>query len=264
MKLSDRSQLLKEADIVLEKINIKIIQESDYGEEHVAYYSSNKIATLILSSILWSIPVGPFAIIPFTILIALNWDYIRGYIDEREIIKMINDRNLNGDPELKKLLELLLDDLKNSQDVKNIRELLMSAKKLYETNQNKLHDFYREINSKWYMSKNPDEIVPENKMEELNKIKKEIQDSYEKYQEEIMKQTFLLTRKILSSDKYESISSIGKSPTSGKPSKYAYLKRLATQVKEYLLKSVDPNSVKDLHIKMVPKSQQKQFFNAGF
>lgn len=261
MKISHRDELLKEADMVLERININIIRESNHEKiDNVAYYNSDDLSRLIFGSILISIPFGPLGIIPLITLLAIHWDYVRGYFDEKEIIKMINDKTLNGDPKLIKMLELLVNDLKESPDVKNVSKLLKSLKDEYDKNQTELQDFYRNISSKWYQLKNPDNIVPSEKIDQLNSIKKKISDSYTKYKDEISKQTFSIARKILSSDKYSAFKTSSGKLWKKSPSRYSYLRRLIKQIEEFFLKEVDPFSVKDLKIKMVPKTQRRSFF----
>ena len=262
IKISNRRSLLKESDLVLEKIHINLIKENE-EEPHVAYYTPENLTRMILYGIAITAPTAllspEISIISLLTFLLINKDFIKNYREESKIRDMINAKYLNNDPKLKKMLEQLLSDLEKSKDVNNVINTINSMKNEYLKNQENLRDIYRTINTRWYQSKNPDDLVPPEKVNDVNLAKTKIKDSYEKYQNEIRKQVFDIARKILSSEKYSLLRTIntksGQKISGEKvPSRYSYLRRLVKQVEEYFLKKIDPGSIKDLKITMLPKS----------
>lgn len=233
--------------------------------ENIPYYNSYDLSRLIFGSILMSlpsmlmpIPFGLVGLIAPVTLLAINWDYIQGFWAEREIVREIAHRTMNGDQKLKTLIQVLNDDLGMHAEVKNSVMTLQSMRAEFNKQQERLNEFYTSVNSRWYLSRNPDEIVPADKTNELETIKCTMFHLKDALDEEVAKHVSMIARNVLSSAKYTAI--IDDKTTTRKATKNAYLRRMVKQIEDYVKKEVDPFSIQEPKIKMVPKSQSRRFF----
>ena len=65
------------------------VEDNRPGVEYVEYYSSGRMTWLIVSTLLASLPVGPFMPFLFMFYLYWRWPYIQGYREEKKYVNRL-------------------------------------------------------------------------------------------------------------------------------------------------------------------------------